>query len=85
MPLTNSQYETILRSYQQTQLKNKRLLQDKIEEVYSAIPESQLLDQQVSSISVSKARNVLDGDQQALSGLKSALQRITSSKNAFLL
>ena len=85
MPLTNSQYETILRSYQQTQLKNQRLLQDRIEEVYSSIPEYQMLDQQVSSISVSKARNLLDGDQQALSELKSELQRITSRKKELLL
>ena len=73
MALSNSQYEQLMRMYEQRQLDNEWRLQRRYEEVYARIPRLQELDHTISSLSLRKARCLLDGDHQALSDLKSEL------------
>ena len=50
MSLTNSQYNAIIRSYEEKQRKARYLQEAHTEEVYAAIPEYEHLDRRVSSI-----------------------------------
>ena len=70
MALSNSQYDQLMRTYEQKQLDNEHQLREHYRQAYSFIPELEELDQSISAMSVQKARRLLDGDSQALSSLK---------------
>lgn len=84
MPLTNSQYEAILRNYEDRQTKNRHLLASRTEQVYKEIPGYEELDASVSSISVEYGKRMLSGDEDALSGLKAALRTLSEKKKQLL-
>lgn len=69
MALSNSQYEQIMRTYEQRQLDNEYQLREHYERAYSLIPELEELDHTISSLSLEKARKLLDGDETALLSL----------------
>ena len=71
MALSNSQYDHLMRTYEQKQLDNEFQLRKRYEKAYALIPELEEVDHSISSLSVKKARLLLDGDQTALSSLKS--------------
>lgn len=78
MALSNSQYDTIFRVYEQKQLHSRNLLDKRYETVYNRVPELKEINQTISFLSVSQARKLLDGDENALTDLKvqiSALRR----------
>ena len=85
MALSNSQYEQLMRMYEQRQLDNEWRLQRRYEEVYARIPRLQELDHTISSLSLRKARCLLDGDHQALSDLKSELAELIAEKKSVLI
>ena len=84
MPLNNTQYEAIIKGYEQTQNRNRHLADERRQEVYSRIPAYQELDASVGSISVAQARLMLAGDESALAQLRSSLKEITAQKKALL-
>ena len=55
MPLSNSQYDAIMRIYSQKQLKNRRNLDRRKQEVYAKIPRLPEIDAEIASVSVRKA------------------------------
>lgn len=59
MALRNAQYNTILREYDRRRFENKHILDQRTEEVYTAIPEYRQLDQDIVTASVSYARELL--------------------------
>jgi DNA replication protein DnaC len=69
MPLSNAQYDEIMRGYDQRQLANRRTLDARRREVYAKLPLLQELDAEVASGSVKRARRLLDGDGTALDKL----------------
>ena len=71
MALSNSQYDHLMRTYEQKQLDNEFQLRKRYEKAYALIPELEEMDHSISSLSVKKARLLLDGDQTAL--LKNSL------------
>ena len=77
MPLTNAQYEAIIRNYEDRRTKNRRLLSLHTEQVYEQVDGYKDLDLSVSSISVEYGKRMLSGDDDALSGLKAALQDLS--------
>lgn len=83
MPLTNAQYEAIIRNYEDRRTKNRRLLSLHTEQVYEQVDGYKDLDLSVSSISVEYGKRMLSGDDDALSGLKAALQDLSKEKNGF--
>ena len=85
MALSNSQYNQLMRMYEQRQLDNEHRLARRYEEVYERIPKLRELDASISSFSLKKARLLLDGDQNALSELKSDLADIISEKKSALI
>ena len=63
MALSNSQYDHLMRTYEQKQLDNEFQLRKRYEKAYALIPELEEMDHSISSLSVKKARLLLDGDQ----------------------
>ena len=66
MALTNQQFESIMRGYELTQNRNRRLLEERETEVYRNIPEYQKLVESTGSLAKACAKKLLDGDEQAL-------------------
>lgn len=84
MPLTNSQYESILRNYENRQTKNRHLLDDRKKQVYERVKGYEELEDSVSSISVECGRRVLSGDDSAVSELKQKLHELAEKKKQLL-
>ena len=84
MSLTNSQYNEIMRSYEQTQYANRDQLLARYEEVYEKIPELRELDQSVSAISVAKARTLLFSEENDLNSYRDKLRELTKKRITLL-
>lgn len=84
MALSNQQYESIMRRYEQTRDANRRLLDKRREVVYDRIPAYRELEDSVGSFSLAKTRCLLDGDDTALSALHNHVAEIERQKKALL-
>lgn len=85
MPLTNSQYESILRRYEEKQHKNQRLLSARKEEVFQTIPEFLSLHQSVAETSAAYGKLLLSDETASLEPLKEKLHKIALQKEELLL
>ena len=84
MAINNSQYEAIIRNYEQARDYNRHLMENRREEVYRIVPDYRKLDDSVSGLSVSAAKLMLDGDDKALEHLKIQLSQIAVQKTLLL-
>lgn len=84
MALSNSQYDQLMRVYEQRQLDNEHRLRDRYQTAYSLIPALEEVDHAISSLSVRKARRLLDGDSTALTSLKEELSSLVLKKQQLL-
>ncbi len=84
MALSSSQYESIIKGYERIRDENRHLLELRREQVYGAVPGYRDLDESVSTLSVSAARQLLEGDTDALERLKSRLSEIDRQKTELL-
>jgi len=84
MPLTNSQYDAIMRSYEEKQRASRYRLEKNTQEVYDKIPSYEALERQSAAISIEQGRRLLSGDKSALGELKEKLREL-SEKKALLL
>lgn len=84
MPLTNSQYDAIMRSYEEKQRASRYRLEKNTQAVYDKIPSYEELERQSAAISIEQGRRLLGGDKSALDELKEKLKSL-SEKKAFLL
>ena len=84
MPLSNSQYNTLMRAYEQKQVKSRDRLNAHFERAYAQIPELKTIDDSISKCSLEQARKLLNGDENALSTLKEEIHSL-SQKRADLL
>lgn len=84
MALNNSQYDTILRTYEQKQLHNKNILDKRMETVYNDVPEIVETNRQISFLSVQQGRKLLEGDENALSELKLQIRELSNRKKTLL-
>ena len=84
MALSNSQYDELMRTYEQRQLDNEHALRKRYETACSMIPKLPALDDAISSISIKQARLLLDGHEDALSELKEEISRLSAQKQALL-
>ena len=84
MSLNNSQYDTLIRQYNARQFHNQHLLDERIQEVYGKCPRLTEIDNEISSISVASAKQLLsdDGaeDSSVLSSLKEQLAALRREK-----
>ena len=84
MALSNSQYQEIMRDYQAQQLKNRHRQEERVQEVYQALPAVQELDQAVSSRAVLRARELLNGDEKARERLREEIRDLREQKASLL-
>lgn len=84
MALNNSQYDTIVRTYEQKQLQTRNALDKRHEIVYREIPEYKDLQLSISELSVRQARKLLEGDENALQELKVQLKALSEKAAALL-
>ena len=84
MSLNNSQYQAIMRKYDETQSKNRRIQDMRKEEVYSEIPRMKAIDREVADISIKQAKKLIEGDAQAITTLKQQLDVLSKEKQKLL-
>ena len=85
MALNNTQYKTIMHAYDELRDYNRNLLTKRQNEINEAIPEYANLDEKVSTISMEAARQMLSGDEQALSRLHKEISDISDQKRKLLI
>lgn len=84
MPLSNTQYDEIIRTYDARQLRNKREQEKKLRYAYQKIPRLREIDEAIASCSVAQAKKMLDGDALALSDLKAQIANYRAEKQELL-
>ncbi len=84
MALNNSQYESIMKSYERTREANRHLLEERRRTVHEQIPEYAALEESVATLSVSMAKQMLEGDSNALERLRATLSDIRNQKKTLL-
>lgn len=85
MQLQNEQFTFIYSKYNETQLKNNRLLLRRHEEVRKAIPEFEELERLVAELSVNAAKAAFDGSKTEAEKLKNDIDLISKKKAALLI
>ncbi len=84
MALTNLQYATLFREYEDKQMRSRKTQMERVYEIYSAIPEYETADDAVSTASLEQARRLLQGDHDALDELKNRLNELKERKSSLL-
>lgn len=84
MALNNTQYQAIMRDYDQKQARNRQIHDTRINEVYSEIPRIAEIDREISEISVRQAKKLISGDTNALIKLKEELKSLSVEKAELL-
>lgn len=84
MALSNSQYDELMRTYEQRQTDNEYKLRMRYKEVYSSIPALKEIDDAISSLSVEKAKKLIGGDASALSSFKTDMAGLIKKKQSLL-
>lgn len=84
MALSNSQYDELIRGYDAVQIRNLHLLERRREEIYAKDPRLLQIDHEIADRSVAQARKLIDGDNAALSDLKSQIERLSGEKEQIL-
>ena len=85
MALTNAQYESIIREYEEKQIKNRHILENRLSDIRNAYPEYADLEDASASLSLSFTRRLIDVDKGAKQALTDASQTLRLKKEAFLL
>lgn len=80
MALTNSQYDHIMKTYEEKQYKAHYELERRQAYVAQKIPEYKDISEKISSLSIQHAREILSGDDAALDRLKEELKKLRSKK-----
>ena len=84
MGLTNSQYDMIMKTYEERQYANRQALDDRRAFITKNLPEYVEISSQISSLSVEQASKLLDGDESAFMELKNTLAVLRDKKNKLL-
>ncbi len=84
MSLSNSQYESIIRGYEQTRDANRHLEMQRREQVYRDVPGYRELDDSVSTLCLSRAEELLSGDDTGTKTLHEALREKKMQKSRLL-
>lgn len=85
MPLTNSQYDAIMRIYQQKQLTNRAKLLKRREEISNRLPAYQMLEEEIISLSMEEAKRQLLQDTDTLSVTRESIHSLMDDKRNLLL
>ncbi len=84
MALSNSQYESIMRVYNRTQLHKKHELDARIQEVYDKIPAVREMNDAIASAAVKSARELLAGDENAVKRLREQIEDLKEQRQVLM-
>ncbi|HUM82219.1 MAG TPA: ATP-binding protein [Lachnospiraceae bacterium] len=84
MPLQNSQYDSIMRKYDETRERHRQALDRRTQEVYEKLPEVKSLDDAVASESVAFARRRIADPALPMDGLLKRLDGIAAKRMEIL-
>ncbi|MCI8886633.1 MAG: ATP-binding protein [Hungatella sp.] len=84
MGLSNSQYNAIMRIYNQRQFQNKDEQDKRVKEVYDRLPQIRQIDDAISTQAVACARRLLEGDKGARDVLRRQLEDLREQKAVLL-
>lgn len=84
MALTNSQYEAIMREYEDKQTRNRHLVEDRTAEVYKNVSGYRELSEAIAATSVSQGKKLLEGDERALEDLRNSIRDLSNMKEQLL-
>ncbi len=84
MGISNAQYDEIMRTYQQRQLHNRRVLEERVQRAYAQDPRLKEINDAIADISVSSARQLLGGDSNALQLLHTRLDALRAQRTDLL-
>ena len=84
MALINSQYNAIMRVYEERQTRNRHSLEERTARVNQQVEGYRELSDSIAAISVTQGKKLLEGDENALSELKSTLRRLSAMKQELL-
>lgn len=76
MPLTNIQYDSMMRSYARLQAENRRELEERLNQIHRQIPELAGLEDSITALQAKKVRLSIEGDEEALTHSKEALAHL---------
>ena len=80
MALKNTQYDRIMREYYRRQLENKRKQDERVRAAYQSIPALGEIDAQIATLSVQRARTLLNGEEDALVKLRLDIGRLAEQR-----
>lgn len=84
MSLNQEQYDSIMKSYEKAREENRYLLAARKEEIYTRIPDMQLLDGEVRSLALSRMHTLLDTEGDGLN-YSEEISRIPQKRKALLI
>jgi DNA replication protein DnaC len=84
MPLTNKQYDAIMRGYDHRQYQNYRLQCTRTDEIYEKIPRIREIEESISTCSIRQAERMFDNAPNALEDLKQELSSLRQEKELLL-
>lgn len=84
MPLTNSQYNALMRVYEEKRAKSRDLANLHYENACQKVPELASIDASISSASLDQAKKLLAGDDTALASLKEEIRSLSDRRRRLL-
>ena len=84
MPLTNSQYNALMRVYEEKRAKRRALANLHYERACQKVPELASIDASISSASLDQAKKLLAGDDTALASLKEDIRSLSDRRRRLL-
>lgn len=84
MPLTNSQYNALMRVYEEKRAKSRDLAALHYERACQKVPELASIDASISSASLDQAKKLLAGDDTALASLKEDIRSLSDRRRRLL-
>ena len=75
MPLSNAQYNEIMKVYDERQLKGQHIAATRLKDAYERSPRLKTIDESIASYSVKQAQKLLSGDKTALTQLKKQIKQ----------
>ena len=84
MALSNSQYQAIMRIYNQRQFQNKREQDERIKEIFTRIPQVEALTDEITAAMAQAARRMVMGDADGAAAMKREAAALKEQKILYL-
>lgn len=84
MPLNNSQYDAIMRTYNARQFHNQDVVQQRREEIYQVLPALKQLDDDIATLSVKSVRCTLEDNTNRAQEIREKIHTLSEEKASLL-